>query len=252
MIQYNNLQLHCFQDFSYYFLNIGLLWDIVRPTIHSDDLECLCCGISLTCCPFSWIKLNRGLEEKFLWALVTGKLEQQMTGSIPKSYRTCAIELELHLNVKVSNFWEKMVSARTNWLHSILVDQTYYIYGKSVKIPKVRKPWSWILIAMWEFSYLINRAGSLNFLWATIVILEDAFLSNMTSVPWSWCILGLWDDQQGGSQRATELRSSSWTSKDCVFRQKDVRLSKIIDMKLASRKTLGSPAPSNLLSLKEF
>lgn len=54
---------------------------------------------------------------------MVGKLEQKVTVSIPKSYRTHAVELELHLNVKVSNFWEKVVSARTNGLHSILVNQ---------------------------------------------------------------------------------------------------------------------------------
>lgn len=51
-------------------------------------------------------------------------MEGQVTVSIPESYRTHATDLELHLNVKISNFGEKIVSARTNEFHCILVNQT--------------------------------------------------------------------------------------------------------------------------------
>lgn len=36
---------------------------------------------------------------------MAGKLEQKVSVSIPKSYRTDVAKLKLHLNVKVRNFW---------------------------------------------------------------------------------------------------------------------------------------------------
>lgn len=58
-----------------------------------------------------------------LSALTAGKLEQKLLVTIPKLYIIHVAELELHLNVKVRNFWQKIVSPRSNGLHSILINQ---------------------------------------------------------------------------------------------------------------------------------
>lgn len=76
-----------------------------------------------------------------LSALIAGKLEQKLSVTIPKLYIIHVAELELHLNVKVRNFWQKIVSPRSNALHSILINQTSWIL-ESVKIPKLTMPWS--------------------------------------------------------------------------------------------------------------
>lgn len=70
--------------------------------------------------------------------------------------------------------------------------------------------------------------------------------------PWSWCILGLEVVNRKAIYKLQLWEAQAGLSRTVFPAERQIRLSKIIDMKITSRKTLGSPAPSNLLSLKEF